>query len=301
MSPAAPSTRAKSRDHLAADIQYPGVPSPLAPICYGIAKEYKEYMDFVQQQTAAELRVQAVARRYGRGERPANVTKEEWAERRKAISESELNDHLEKLRTPVRVLQTFREEHAAKLERLAKELPVYAKFVKQVAGVGALSLARIIGECKSHAGSGDLLEYSHPCKLWKRLGLAPFKGKSGKQWAIEGGLTKEEWVEFGYCRRRRSAIYVVGDGIIKAQLRKDKDDPKAPSHAIGPYGALYVARKEYERAKAPELPPVAHHLRAKRYMEKRFLKDLWRAWRDLTDRANQIQYVSSTHAATKNH
>ena len=46
-----------------------------------------------------------------------------------------------------------------------------------------------------------------------------------------------------------------------------------------PYRTLYLERKEYEKAKAPDLPPMAHHRRAQRYMEKRLLKHLWQQWR----------------------
>jgi hypothetical protein len=48
----------------------------------------------------------------------------------------------------------------------------------------------------------------------------------------------------------------------------------------GPYRQLYLARKALEQEKVPEGPRMLWHRRASRYMAKRFLRDLWVAWRD---------------------
>jgi hypothetical protein len=47
----------------------------------------------------------------------------------------------------------------------------------------------------------------------------------------------------------------------------------------GKYRTLYLARKEYEKARAPEMTKAHANNRAQRYMEKRFALDLWKAWR----------------------
>lgn len=173
-----------------------------------------------------------------------------------------------------------------KMERLAEQLPVWLAFGKDVKGFGARSLAVIVAE------AGDLSNYNGPnngqgvAKLWRRMGLAPItKGDStraGSTWR-KGGLTKDDWTDAGYSMRRRSFMFIIGDVLVKNQ---------------GVYREVYLARKEYERQKAAErgltVAPSAKipkarkdefisdghiHRRAQRYMEKRFLRDLWRAWR----------------------
>lgn len=135
--------------------------------------------------------------------------------------------------------------------KLAKQLPVWPWW-KSVNGLGALGLAQIVGE------SGDLSNYANPGKLWKRLGLAVIDGKSQRR--VSGAAA----LEHGYSPRRRSVMYCIGDSAIKKQ---------------SPYRDLYLERKEYEKAKVPDLTPMHHHRRAQRYMEKRILKHLWQRWR----------------------
>jgi hypothetical protein len=168
-----------------------------------------------------------------------------------------------------------------KMEEIAVTLPVWQQFGSTIRGFGARSLAVIIAE------AGDLSNYSNPGKLWKRMGLAPIQkgeiAKAGSTWRA-GGLTAEDWTNAGYSMRRRSCMFVIGDTLLKLN--------------DGIYRQVYDDRKEYERIKASErglivapsakIPKKSAHLymsdghihrRAKRYMEKRFLRDLWQAWR----------------------
>lgn len=140
------------------------------------------------------------------------------------------------------------------MAKLAKRLPVYS-FVEGVHGFGAIGLAQIVGE------AGDLSNYANPAKLWKRMGLAVINGKSQRRVAGAGAL------EHGYSPQRRSIMYCIGDSMIKKQ---------------NAYRELYLARKIVEEQKMPEGTKLHWHRRAQRYMEKRLLRDLWRAWRDET-------------------
>jgi hypothetical protein len=72
-------------------------------------------------------------------------------------------------------------------------------------------------------------------------------------------------VRMGYNAERRSVLYCIGDSLLKKQ---------------NPYRELYLQRKAYEQEKAPDGTKMLWHRRAQRYMEKRLLRDLWRAWRD---------------------
>ena len=167
------------------------------------------------------------------------------------------------------------------MDRLAMLLPVWKQFGESIRGFGAGSLAVIIGE------AGDLSNYSTHSKLWKRMGLAVMDGR--KQGHVAKGLSRDDrkaaFIEHGYSPIRRSRMWNIGDTMVKG----NKD---------GPYRSAYLARKQHERdraeangltvapsAKIPEkrkdefMSDGHIHLRAQRYLEKRLLRDLWKAWR----------------------
>lgn len=164
-----------------------------------------------------------------------------------------------------------------KMEKWAKKLPVWA-WVKDVKGFGALGLAVVVGE------AGDLSNYANPGKLWKRMGLAPLRGKAAKTWRQEGGLTSEDWIWFGYKPARRSEMWNRAPPIVYAQISRVKDadgEDTGERISTGPYGKVYLDRKKYELDRDPEMSKMYAHNRAARYMEKRLLKHLWQAWRGL--------------------
>lgn len=147
------------------------------------------------------------------------------------------------------VIEGQRKAVEKRLERLAKELPVWP-WVEGVRGVGPLSLAAIVGE------AGDLRAYSGPAKLWKRMGLAVIQGKHQRR------VTGDAALEHGYNAARRSVMWNIGACMIKAG---------------GVYRGIYDERKAYESERV-ETKGHAHN-RAQRYIEKRFARDLWVAWR----------------------
>lgn len=154
----------------------------------------------------------------------------------------------------------------------AKALPA-ADWIESARGISYGSFAAIIGE------AGALDNYSNPAKLWKRMGLAVIGGE--RQQRKPGA----EALEHGYAPSRRAVMWVIGDALFRAN---------------GPYADLCRERKAYEARKAEavgkivcpaaKVPAKADpadymthghiHSRAKRWMEKRLLRDLWRAWRD---------------------
>ena len=168
------------------------------------------------------------------------------------------------------------EKRATKeMERLAKQLPVWS-WAEGVKGFGDVSLATIIAE------TGNLSNYDNPAKVWKRMGVAVLDD------IRQGGLPKnapaELWIEHGYSRQRRSRLWNIGKALIK-------------SNGTGRYRTIYLERKETEVRKAEAegltVAPAAKipkgkaklyrshgHIdnRARRYMEKRLLRDLWEAW-----------------------
>lgn len=156
------------------------------------------------------------------------------------------------------------------LAKLARQLPVWEAFGKQVRGFGEISLAIIVAE------AGDLSNYDSEAKLWKRMGLAAGQGRVPPNLSRE--QRKQAWIERGYSPRRRSRMWNVGDALIKG----NRD---------GVYRRLYLERKAFEVARNPEMSLMQAHRRAQRYMEKRLLRDLWRAWRrtrcSVSERSNR--------------
>lgn len=141
------------------------------------------------------------------------------------------------------------------MQKLAKELQVWP-WAEACRGFAPLSLAQLVGEI------GDLNDYDNPAKVWKRMGLAVMPDGE-RQRRIAG----DDAIEHGYNPSRRSVMYVIGDNLIRS---------KNPEY----YG-VFLERRDYERDRAPDDKPIALMRRAHRYMEKRFLRDFWRAWRDV--------------------
>jgi hypothetical protein len=165
-------------------------------------------------------------------------------------------------------------DNTKEMERLAAQLPV-AEWAESVKGLGMRSLAAIVGE------AGDLASYPKKGHLWKRMGLAVIGGV--RQGGLAKSASKQDWIDHRYSRRRRSQMFVIGDVMVKVGEE---------------YRQVYLDRKDYERARAEAngltVAPAAKipkgrvhefvsdghiHRRAQRYMEKKLLRDLWKAWR----------------------
>src|SRR5258706_1935338 len=144
------------------------------------------------------------------------------------------------------------------MAKLAVQLPVWESFGKEIRGFGEVSLAVVVAE------AGDLSDYASEAKLWKRMGLAPGQNRVPPNLSQEARAAA--WIERGYSRRRRSRMWNIGDALIKG----NRD---------GKYRTVYLARKAYEHQRDPEMSDMHAHRRAQKYMEKRLLRDLWRAWR----------------------
>lgn len=172
-----------------------------------------------------------------------------------------------------------------------RTLPIWT-WAKGVKGIAENSLGQILGE------TGDLSNYSNPAKLWKRMGLGLVNGHRQQFWSGDRkGFTRTENVEMatemGYSARRRSLMHVVGSNLIRARNVE--------------YGKVYRDRKALELTKLPEKDPAtgkknksrkSHaHKRALRYMEKRFLLELWKAWRGL--RAGDNLSLAAAASSTK--
>jgi hypothetical protein len=169
------------------------------------------------------------------------------------------------------------------MRKLARGLSAWTGFAADVKGFGELGLAVIVGEC------GDLAKYSGPCKVYKRLGLAPFDGHSAKAWRIPKWrpreLTADEWIGLGYSPQRRAEIHsVVSDPLFRAQTvaaRRaggDHCNNDAQFLLVAPYRLIYDARRAHTAGTHPDWTKAHSHNDALRIMTKELILHLCHAF-----------------------
>ncbi len=174
-----------------------------------------------------------------------------------------------------------------RLEQIVVMLPIW-NWAKTVRGLGPISLASLLGE------TGDLANYANPAKVWKRMGLAVFNGESQRR------VTGDAAIEQGYSPIRRSIAWNIGECVIKAQWRKEGGALGNAGKLYGEYKARISAANEagtyaetatrivtrMKKAGKKPLPEnVAGRLtpghinnRAKRYMTKKLIAQIWGEW-----------------------
>lgn len=143
------------------------------------------------------------------------------------------------------------------IEALAKALPVWG-WGEAVNGFGPRALGTIV------ALAGDLSNYPKKGHIQKRLGIACINGV--RQGSPGKNAEAADWIRHGYSKRKRSLVF---SHLVQPLMTKP-----------GKYRDIYLARKAYEQARAPDGMTKMHiHRRAHRDMEQKFIRDLWRAWR----------------------
>lgn len=168
--------------------------------------------------------------------------------------------------------------------RLARQLPAHG-IVKDTYGLSELGFAHIV------AAAGDVGSYLSPRHLWKRfgLGLVDTGGGLERQRRVGGA----DALAHGYAPARRSIMWNIGNGLIGCMGRGPRLEPDAdPSEAdLSPYQVMFVLECRRQASLHPEMarPVTAKGMesfskhcaaRAKRKVEKEFLKALWRRWRE---------------------
>lgn len=245
----------------------PPADSDLGPLCDSIIELHRQRVYMLKSQTSLTLQIKAQCRRLAGGDLKEagriynsihNGAGHDLAPYALVINEPFMAARA--------VVADRLKECESNLVKAAKELPVWS-WVDGVRGFGAGSLGAIIGE------AGNLANYPTPSHLWKRLGLAVVNGT--RQRKVKG----DEALDHGYSPRRRSVVWNLGDTMIKGCIRvvRDEDGKDTGERtSLSDYGWVYLERKEYER---PRVDTDGHaHNRAKRYMEKRVIRDLWKAW-----------------------
>jgi hypothetical protein len=161
--------------------------------------------------------------------------------------------------------------------KMARSLPV-APWADGVLGFGDKALAVVVGE------TGDLSNYPHPRMVWKRLGLAPYEGHAASTWRTQSrrprALEGEEWTTLGYKPSRRAEMHAfIGDPMSRHQLISAEKSGTEFGSPKGPYGTVYVQRREKTKIDHPDWTPAHARADALRIMTKALIEDLWSTWR----------------------
>ena len=223
-------------------------PHPLnaSPLVAEIVETWRQRQAMVEARKRLILQAKALCRRMTAGDKAA-------ADAIYAAGAPILDPFMEAM-APFGARQAALDKHMVKL---AKRLPV-ADFAAGVKGFGHAGLAKAVGEL------GDLTCYEKGVAgIWKRAGLAVIDGQRQRR------VTGDAALIHGYAPARRSVFWNIAAAMLKGQ---------GTGEAAGPYRLIYDERKAYERSRV-ETDGHAHN-RALRYMTKRLLRELWRAWRD---------------------
>jgi hypothetical protein len=171
-----------------------------------------------------------------------------------------------------------RNEIERDMRKLARRLPAY-DFVKGIKGFGDIGFAVLVGE------TGDLSAYpkdqnkrGYDC-LWKRLGLAAYEGKAYSTWRKSGGLSADQWTAAGYNPARRAEAHAcIAEPMAKHQLESAEKSGTAFGRPVGPYGEVYVRRRERTAETHPDWSKAHARDDALRVMTKAVVRDLWKHW-----------------------
>lgn len=171
-------------------------------------------------------------------------------------------------------LEESEKRHFRQLEKVLSEYPIYTEFLKGVCGVGPAMAGVIISEI-------DITRAQYPSSVWKYAGVDVAENGAGRS------RKKEHLVEVEYTNREGEQATRVGitfNPFLKTKLVGVLGSSfiKQPA-ARCPYRVIYdnyKHRLEHHEAHK-EKTKLHRHNMAVRYMIKRFLCDLYVAWRTI--------------------
>lgn len=237
----------------------------LDKLCATIVERCSQRTDLQRAEMKLTLQLKAICRRFVKGDVPESALlyrslegKSDHPLRTTALAVTQV---LLKAREDIRQGRLLIE---AQLEKDVHALPIWPR-VKATRGLGFLGIALLIG------ATGDLRRYSNHSKVWKRLGLAVIDGRCQRK--VPGA----EGIRQGFSPNRRSMVWSMGATMLRTQSELP-EGPRRRARPPGPFRLGYDARKSYELANG--LPKGHAHNRAKRYMEKKLVRNIWRAWRE---------------------
>lgn len=163
-------------------------------------------------------------------------------------------------------------QHFSRLGNILKDYPIYVEFLHGVKGVGPAMAGVIVSEI-------DITRAEYPSSLWKYAGLDVAKngaGRSRKKEHLEeseytdkdGNLQKKMGITFNPFLKTK-LIGVLGSSFLRA--------------GDNPYRTIYDNYKHRLQNMPVHAEKTKGHIHnmAIRYMVKRFLADLYIAWRKI--------------------
>lgn len=237
----------------------------LDELCSTIVERCSQRADMHRAEIKLTLQLKAICRRFVKGDIAESALlyrsiegKSDHPLRTTALAVTQV---LLKARADIRKGRLLIE---AQLEQDVRALPIWPR-VRATHGLGFLGVALLIG------ATGDLRRYSNHSKVWKRLGLAVIDGRCQRK------VPGPEGIRQGFSPNRRSTVWNLGSNMLRTQSGLPTGR-RYKAREPGPFRLGYDARKAYELANG--LHKAHAHNRAKRYMEKKLVRNIWRAWRE---------------------
>ena len=260
-------------------------------ICDRLKELHRQRQDLHRAEKSMTLRIKAKCRRIVGGDDPKKNKKEGDKLYKSMFKECDHKDAVGALLVSepfIRaraLLNDERKKTETFMECQAKLLPV-AEWISGIRGCGYLGLGLLVGE------PGNLSKYSGVAKLRQRMGIGGLPNGE-----IQRKKKGDEGIAHGYNPSRRAVLWTIGTALqISQSQHVDKKTGEVLREA-GPYRLIYDKEKAKQLPRCEAMIDVmkkksksgkysykkhAHNM-AKRYMEKEFLKDLWRAWRDAVE------------------
>jgi len=183
-------------------------------------------------------------------------------------------------------LEEMEKHHAPQIEKRLVMFPIYEAFLNTIKGCGPLMSGVILCEI-------DITKARYPSSLWQYAGLGVGSDGTGMSRRKEHLVQRPYTDKDGTPAVRASIVYnpwlkTKLMGVLAPCLLK------AANPVYRPIYDQYKHRTTTDPAKA-EWSKGHHHQAAMRYMIKRFLVDLYKAWRPLEGLPVAPEYHEAKH------
>jgi hypothetical protein len=180
-------------------------------------------------------------------------------------------------------LERYEDQHFRRLGSILNEYPIYTQWLEQVKGIGPAMAGVIISEI-------DISKARYPSSLWKYAGLDVAGDGGGRSRKAEHLVRREFVNKAGEVKQRDSITFnpflkTKLVGVLASSFLRVKDSPYADvyrdyKHRLESH-VKYQDGQLDEEGKAVKGLKGHRHNMAMRYMVKRFLVDLYKAWRTI--------------------
>lgn len=188
------------------------------------------------------------------------------------------------------------------LTQMLKDYPIYTDFLKAVKGVGPAMAAVIISEI-------DIHKAQYPSSLWKLAGLDVAQDGRGRSRRQEHLVTKEYVDKEGEVKEKLGVTFnpflkTKLMGVLASSFLRAGDNPysrvynetknRLENHAMYGIANEKNAIAQMKENKGQKYSPKLHrHNMAMRKMVKRFLVDLYVAWRTIEGLEVKPEYAEA--------